>query len=277
MRETVFLIEIGSRITLPNRKTIEIVPSRHVLGSKIGQKRLSRHVLASKIGQNHAPITFGVLLLAQSWARGVPAPSFGASERPPKPPKTWLFLKETTTFPLCAPHRFGAAQGAQLGPHWNPLCSSAPCPISPKSTLPNPTFHHLSFRTPGRHLPPTPDPSRGRRTQKGCALCRRPRKKNVLSKSAFKSQPSKSTAALGLYSSNNCLSIHRSRFPCFQFHVSTFHVSCALFSFSMFHGFIVMFSNLKSRILNSESRIMHLNLYINFLFSRFHVSCVVDM
>ena len=96
-----------------------------------------------------------------------------------------------------------------------------------------------------------------------------PKKKNVLSKSAFKSQPSKSTAALGLYSSNNCLSIHRSRFPCFQFHVSTFHVSCALFSFSMFHGFIVMFSNLKSRILNSESRIMHLNLYINFLFFTF--------
>ena len=109
------------------------------------------------------------------------------------------------------------------------------------------------------------------------ACCPTTEKKNVLSKSAFKSQPSKSTAALGLYSSNNCLSIHRSRFPCFQFHVSTFHVSCSLFSFSMFHGFIVMFSNLKSRILNSESRIMHLNLYINFLFSRFHFPRVVDM
>ena len=41
-----------------------------------------------------------------------------------------------------------------------------------------------------------------------------------------------------------------------------------MFSFSCFH-----FSNRKSRILNFESRIMHLNLYINFLFSGVRVSC----
>ena len=84
----------------------KITPRVALLNQKVIQNYPSNHVLASKISQAHHPNTFWMLLLAQSWSRGVSAPSFGASERPPGPPKTLLFLKETTSFPLCAPHRF---------------------------------------------------------------------------------------------------------------------------------------------------------------------------
>ena len=84
----------------------KITPRVALLNQKVIKKRPSRHILASKISQTHHPNTFWALLLAQSWSRGVSAPSLGAPERPPGPPKTLLFLKETTSFPLCAPHRF---------------------------------------------------------------------------------------------------------------------------------------------------------------------------
>ena len=44
------------------------------------------------------------------------------------------------------------------------MCSSAPCPISLKSTLLNHTSRYPGGRIQGAHLTPTPDPSRGRRT-----------------------------------------------------------------------------------------------------------------
>ena len=84
----------------------KIAPRATLLDQNVIKKRPSRHILVSKISQTHHPNTFWMLLLAQSWSRGVSAPSFGASERPPGPPKTLLFLKETTSFPLWAPHRF---------------------------------------------------------------------------------------------------------------------------------------------------------------------------
>ena len=112
--------KIVARVTLLNQKVIE--------------KRPSRHILASKISQTHHPNTFWMLLLAQSWSRGVSAPSLGAPERPPGPPKTYVFLKETIDFPLCAPQRFGTPRDRQHRSPWShywPFVLLSPLPYLP--------------------------------------------------------------------------------------------------------------------------------------------------
>ena len=121
-----FESKVASRVTLPDPKVIENDPSTTIL--------------ASKVSPNHRPSTSEVLLLAQSWSRGVSAPSFGGPERPPGSPKTSTFLTEPPAFPLCAPHRFWTAQGPQVQPTFNPLCTSAPCPCALNPTLLNQTF-----------------------------------------------------------------------------------------------------------------------------------------
>ena len=122
----------------------KIAPRVALLNPKVIKNRPSNHMLASKISQAHHPNTFWMLLLAQSWSRGVSAPSFGGPERPPGPPKTCFFIKESNTFPLCAPRRFWTAQGPQTQCDLNTLCTSAPCPLS------------IVFSTFLRYFVPTP-------------------------------------------------------------------------------------------------------------------------
>ena len=141
-----FASDRTTRITFPDPKAREI--------------KSSGHILASKVGQNLGPTTFRVPAVAQSCSRRVSAPLSGCPGRCPGAPKTLLFLKETATFPLCAPHRFHTPAGTR--PRYQKICfgTSAPPPLYPSflSVL-NHFFPFPSFRTPGSYWTPTPDPS----------------------------------------------------------------------------------------------------------------------
>ena len=140
-----FASDRTTRVTFPDPKAREI--------------KSSGHILAAKVDQNLGPTTFRVPAVAQSCSRRVSAPLSGCPGRCPGAPKTLLFLKERATFPLCAPHRFHAPAGTRPIVQKYTFGTSAPLPISPKSTLLNHTSRYLSFRTPGPYLTPTPDPA----------------------------------------------------------------------------------------------------------------------
>ena len=75
-------------------------------------------------------------------------------------------LRKPLIFHFARPTDSDRPRDRQVQAHGDPsapLCSSAPCPISLKSTLLNHTSRYPGGRTRGAHLTPTPDPSRGRR------------------------------------------------------------------------------------------------------------------
>ena len=144
--------KIAARVTLLNQKVIK--------------KRPSNHILASKISQAHHPNTFWMLLLAQSWSRGVSAPSLGAPERPPGPPKTYVFLKETIDF-----------QFSDGGRNWRPAGNSLElqCALSPRPPIPS---KDRTFPIPYPPVSPTRRPAlRGRRIDWPAATAADPEKK----------------------------------------------------------------------------------------------------
>ena len=101
---------------LTNLKFLKWYPIFKKKNQKVIKKRPSRRILASKISQTHHPNTFWALLLAQSWSRGVSAPSLGAPERHPGPPKTYVFLKENTGFSRSRVLPSGSREGGLGGP-----------------------------------------------------------------------------------------------------------------------------------------------------------------
>ena len=97
----------------------------------------------------------------------------------PDLPKPCFSLGKQQLFHFARPTDSDRPRDRQIGAHGDtsaPLCSSAPCPISLKSTFLNHTSRKPGNRLQGAHLTPTPDPSRGRRIDWPAATAADPEK-----------------------------------------------------------------------------------------------------